>query len=216
MSGIIWLSLVVVGLLAVGIYQVLDRLGLFEGAPPDISPGRLNGLLHQFLETEVEDLVANRDGRLSPSQQQKMQTMYQKSGSGLGCTLVMIFGSLLFFLGMIIFGEGGEIWALIQREPLIGLIYAAVIAIFVAAGLGSYIYQRLTMGALGDQPVQAIEGRVRLRKRYAKGTYYTVSVGRRTFYVTLQQYKGFVSGATYRLYYIPFYSTYMLISAESV
>jgi hypothetical protein len=216
MSGFIWIAIVAVGLLAAGIYSLFDRFGMFEGPPPEQSPAQLNAQLFQPLEMTLADLVANRNGRISPAQQQKLQTFTQQGSKNLGCSLVMILAFVFIFIGIIFFSEGGAIITMIQRQPVIGLAYAAVLGVVILVGVGSTLWYRLILRNLGQQKLRAVEGRIRLYVRNMRGTHYIVSVKRYNFYVTKEQYDGFVSGGTYRIYYIPFYTTIMLISAEAI
>jgi hypothetical protein len=213
MTIFIWILLGFAGFVSANIFLFFS---LFRSTPPVQSTAELNRLLQQQLDFNAEDLVANRNGRLSPAQLQKLQTTYPQQ-SHLGCGVAVTILPILFFLAALFLGEGRTMMAQLLRQPTTLLIYAALIGLVISVGIGSLLYQHVTLRPYSEQTVQPIQGKVRLRIIAIRGTHYHVSIRRRTFYVTQQQYSGFVSGATYRIYYIPYYtSSYIIVSAEAI
>lgn len=200
-------------LLAGGIYRFLDEQALFATLPA-LSPDQLGTALMQALEFGQEDLWENKNGRISPTQQQKLTTLYQSSWGMAGCSTLfglLTLGGIALF---VIFSPDPGLRRVIQQLPALGVVYAGIFGVMLFATINGFVQYVLRARNLPNQPVYVAEGKVKLSETYSRyGTICTIRIGWKNLYVTQQQLQGFWHGGRYRIYYLKYYSP-ILLSAE--
>lgn len=200
-------------LLAGGIYRFLDEQALFATSPT-LSSEQLNIALMQALEFGAEDLLENKNGRISPTQQQKLTTLYQSSWGMAGCSTLfglLALGGIALF---VIFSPDPGLRRVIQQLPALGVVYAGIFGVMLFVTINGFVQYVLRARNLPNQPVYVAEGKVKLSETYSRyGTICTIRIGWKNLYVTQQQLQGFWHGGRYRIYYLKYYSP-ILLSAE--
>jgi hypothetical protein len=177
------------------------------------SPATLR-LLHAF-SCSIDDLVANRHGLLTPAQQHRI-AQYIAIGSWSSRLALFVFlGSVAFFFIGAPFLMQEETIPRQILPYLVGtaLVVLALVGVFVGIGLRR-------VQTLRRAQIREIEGTVRRTTkqfRHGRWTAYYLWVGPMRFQLTSeQQYKVFVEGSTYRIYYIHYPPTHVIMSLEVV
>lgn len=163
----------------------------------------------------LDDLVANRRGSLTPRQQQLLARQIRIGSWSSGLAALMIVVSLAFFLvGAPLLIMDGPIPP--QALPYFvgtAVVVLAIVSVFI--GIGIRRVQRLRKAQ-----ISVIEGPIRCSTRQIKGgrwTAYYLWIGRLRFQLaTQQQYKAVAEGTSYRIYYIHYPPTQMILSIEEL
>lgn len=169
-------------------------------------------LSHAFAFS-ADDLAANRAGALTPSQQQRIARQAAIGSASSRLAVLAFVGSAAFFiLGAPFLISDGTVP--VQALPALGataLMLLGVVGLFVSIGL-----RRIR--SLRQAQVSTATGVVRRTTRqfrHGRWTARYVWVGHVRFQVTTeQQYAAFVEGGTYRVYYIQYPPTQLILSVE--
>ena len=174
-----------------------------------------NARLLQVFAASLDDLVANRRGSLTPRQQQILARHIAIGSWSSRLAILVFLGSLAFFL------IGAPL--LIKEEsvpqqvlPALGatvVVVLGIVGVFVGIGM-----RRLR--TLRRANISVIEGPIRRTTkhiRHGRWTAYYLWIGRMRFQLlSEQQYKVFVEGRSYRIYYILYPPTQLILSLEEV
>jgi hypothetical protein len=162
-----------------------------------LPPYELTRVFH-FTE---EDLLANREGRLSARQAEKLRAQRQVSNRGFWIYLLIVFGVIGFF----ILREPGFLRPMVLLSwGAAAVIGIGIFALFILPWMNRYNNE------WKQGRVSSAEGTGKLGKSYVRGgTIYFIRIGRQTFYITregyeyLRQYQE-PHNPVYRVYYTPF------------
>jgi hypothetical protein len=183
-------------------------------------------IMPEFTFTAL-DVEANRQGRLTPDQQQKIEQgrqFLQKQRRGTRWFYVLFFPGLILIGFVMEASRTGE--AFLTLLPRIGLslllIALCLIPLFLIAGFWTFMKE----ADVRRQRVSAFEGEavVESKERRARYTRYMTheltlrgKLGKRTFYFPNQESLAhFENGKCYRVYYIRFTPFDIVLSMESV
>jgi hypothetical protein len=194
-----------------------------------------NAALIQALNFTIEDLVMNRQGRLSPAQMQAEQARHDllatnlQKAAGRG-PWVMIYGVVLVVILAVLFFVTG-LYQIVQTSlgsltwPVLGGVALVVLLVLLIMPI-SYQRQARRYQAQAAVPfvlpvVQTVAGALRTHtdrgdaEYHSSDTYYVIVEGTR-IRTTKKGMQAFKKGQTYRLYYVGAGKALRLISAESL
>lgn len=171
--------------------------------------------LLQVFAWSMDDLVANRRGSLTPRQQQILARHIAIGSWSSRLAMLVFLGSVAFFI------IGAPV--LIQEEsvpqqvlPALGatvVVVLGIVGVFVGIGM-----RRLR--TLRRANISVIEGPMRRATKHIRNgrwtAYYLWVGGMRFQLMSEQQYKVFVEGRSYRIYYILYPPTQLILSLEEV
>lgn len=199
------------GLLPGAVYRVfyLEESGLVLSAeevfPPSPAQVRaaLNEILAQANGFSAEDLAANRNGEVTPSQ--RIKPLAQLIIGAVSSLVALAFGSFFYFQIVPEIEDSAALFMLV--------VPALILAVFFLFGGWMVLSSLLDMSF---PSVASIEGKARKQKHTSGGrsrstTYYYV-IGEERFQVSRRAYNALVEGLPYRIYYLP--RTRKLVSIE--
>lgn len=152
----------------------------------------------------ADDLAANREGRLSETQRDRLQRAYRR----------------LFWIGIggiIVIGLGAAVLIFIaqQNNSSILFLIGVVLTIVNAAIVGLLVQNRLRSQSDRSQPVRVQEGIIHRTLRISGRTpTYILRIGGEQVIVNKPAFNAFIEGAVYRLYRTA--GSKALLSAELV
>lgn len=184
-------------------------------------------MIYEF-EFDTEDLRANREGRLTPYQQQRVDAIHQTRQQGARRTVIafLIFIPILLGVGLLNeyleAEEANFIDFLEVQLPIIGMMSGIFAVILGISAASQYVVSR---AARQHRIIQA-EGRAHLinlqsnwHRRYPR---YELHLRRSGLnhsifrFTNARPLRYFREGERYRVYYIPYYPLPMLLSAEVI
>ena len=161
----------------------------------------LNQRLKQTIRFTEEDLVANRNGQLSPSQQIQLRTQREAySGMAWGCGLVGVL-ILCMMVTLAVLPPKSDSSELLPALLFVGCF--VVIGLMIQTGFTKDMQNSTVMSARGPVKKQSSGGR----------SYYIVS-DLTSIQVSREVYDAFVEGLPYVLYYTP--NSMTLVAAEYI
>lgn len=193
--------------------------------------------LERAIDFTPEDLQANQRGEISPHQKEKLSDLNKQSQRPPSSSLSFSPVFWILLLGLLVLGSGlGFLYIASTPHPVFSApallsVLAFIVFVIVVARMSSSQNQRYILRNLDNAPLQSEEGVVSLknifRSRYSRprpGTYIITINGRRlwlghTFdnpWLADREYKGFWSGASYRIYYVQTRFAVFLLSAELI
>jgi vacuolar-type H+-ATPase subunit I/STV1 len=157
--------------------------------------------LMRVLQFDREDLLCNREGRLSARQAEKLRSQQQVSNRGFWIYLLVVFGAI----GVSMAREP------ISLSPMVlmswgaaGVIGIVIIAFIIIPWMNRYNNE------WKQGRVSSAEGTGKLGKSYVRGgTVYFIRIGRQSFYIAREGYEYLKRyqephNPVYRVYYTPF------------
>ncbi|UCE26057.1 MAG: hypothetical protein JSW52_06740 [Candidatus Coatesbacteria bacterium] len=172
-----------------------------------------NRLASVFNFTE-DDLAANLQGYLTPTQKKVLAETRRARGCGARIAYIIMAGSVVIFV--VAFVLGGGLNAPLSTGALTA--YAVAISVFIGIFLLSMAYSRVLSRDLRTGKISVAEGPARRRtKEYRLGTAFFVKIGRRRFQLAYpEQFAAFDEGTYYRIYYVKNPPLHLILSIETV
>ena len=170
--------------------------------------------LRQAFDFNVEDLAANREGRLTLHQNELIRGQLRLARASSFIALLVVFGSVFLFVAMAVFANQGPIPK--QAIPyLIGtaLLFFAIVGLFTVIGL-----RRLR--DLRAEKISTVHGPIHLitkRFKHGRWTGYYAQVSDIRFQLTSEaQFKALVDDNAYQIYFIHYPPTQVILSLEEI
>lgn len=174
-----------------------------------------NARLLQAFAYSMDDIVANRRGSLTTRQQEIIARHIAIGSWSSRLAILMFLGSAAFFLIGAPFLINEESVPQQVLPYLVGtaLVLLVIVGVFVGIGLRR-------VRTLRQAHISVIEGTIRCTMKHFKHgrwtAYYGWIEGIRFQLTTEQQYKVLVEGKTYRIYYIHYPPTHLILSIEEL
>lgn len=197
-----------------------------EVPPPDV----LYQQVVQALQLTEADVVANRAGRLSPSQQAELGYMMQNSAKSMLIIggLVLVVAVVGFGLRLSTMGDGDSLIDFISEHPIVLVGIGGTLLLYVL--MMALAFVRARQFDIENVAVKSVDGKVKMRVQKLRGVQgavvkaggvstrsVMVQVGRKRIYSTNPAVeKAFVKGGLYRVYYIKTGSVGYFVSAEAL
>lgn len=179
----------------------------------DLSSKATTALLRAF-SSNLEEVEENRKGTITPRQRTLLDEHIRIGGCGTRAAIFAFIGSGAFLVALpYLMGESEE--AAPAMPWIIGtaLLLIGIGGIFIAIG-------KRRLNRLRNPEIRVAEGRVEKRIKEigrARWKAFHARIGSEQFQLTTeQQYEAFVDGASYRVFYIHYPPTHIILSAESV
>ena len=180
------------------------------------------------LDFDATDLQANREGRLTPRQRERVESIHASRQRGARWTLIAFLIFIPALLGVGLLNEyrqsnGVDISTFVQTQlPILGIM-AGLFAVMLGISAFSQI---LVSGSARRQRITTAEGQAHIvnlegnwKRRYAR---YELHLRRSALnrtvirFTTPHSLRYFQEGRRYRLYYIPYYPLPIVLSAEEI
>lgn len=159
----------------------------------------LNQVLRETFHFSGNDLLANRQGQLSPRQQARQQA----TGAGIKLAVAAFMIVLLGTIGLIVvFSLGsGATQSLAERDSLISFAIAGVVIALIA--VVSYFSSRKQIAATASKTIQIAEGELQHGKMRPDSGHFEIKIGgHKIRLLTPTQLDAFQVGTPYRIYYL--------------
>ena len=170
--------------------------------------------LRQAFDFNVEDLAANREGRLTLHQKELVRGQLKVARTSSFIALLVVFGSVFLFVAIAVFANQGPI----PKQAIPYLIGTALL-FFAIVGLVTFIGLR-RLRDLRAEKISTIQGPVRLAtKRFNHGrwTGYYAQIRNIRFQLTSEaQFKALVDDNAYQIYFIQYPPTQVILSLEEI
>ena len=199
-----------------------------------MSMQQANAALMRALNFTPEDLAANRQGKLTPAQRERLKISVAQGmriGYGVAAIVIVIVVAVCVF---VVLGSQGVVpmpasfEGLGENAPLIVGVMGVILVFYVIMLLVSTARSRGMTS--GSAKVRALTGKVKtstlsLRGRNAaiasaggaSAVSYVIQIGREKVYTTDETaYRAFEDGLTYRVYVVGSKPGYMMVSAEAI
>ena len=161
-----------------------------------------------------EDLAANKQGKLTTRQKKTLDQHIRISRFSSGLAVFAALASIIVMAGVLVFIPQGS--AIKQAAPYLAgtaFVFFVIMSVFTFIGL-----RRLR--TLRNQEVDVIEGQIRLSAKsldYGTMKAHYARIGKMRFQLTTQQQtKALVDGNEYRIYYIHYPPTHIILSVEEM
>jgi len=159
----------------------------------------LNEILRQTFQFSSNDLIANRDGQLSPKQQARQQAAGTSLKMGIAFFILVMLGTFAFFIFTSLFS--GTFTSLDDPDTKITLaIVVGVIGFIMAMG---YFSSRKHMATTRTKQIQKAEGEAQPGKIRPDAAHFELKIGRAKIrLLTEEQLQAFQAGTAYRVHYL--------------
>jgi hypothetical protein len=161
-----------------------------------------------------DDLAANRQGYLTPSQKKIIAETRRARGCGARLAYIIMAASFAFLVIAFVLSGGLEVS--LSRDALTA--YAVAASAFIGIFLAAMVYSRVRSRDLRSGKISVTEGPARRRtKEYKFGAAFYVKIGRHRFqFAYPDQFYAFEEGTRYRVYYVKNPPIDVILSAEAL
>ena len=168
--------------------------------------------LEGVFQFNADDLDSNSNGKLTARQQEMLKSYRKFSSCGTIAALVAIIGTIGILSGIVLLNTDSETSGMQQALPYIVGVFGFAFFLFIFFWLlGIYRSRYLRTPKIFDVTGKA---NPHLKKRQYHTEYY-VSIGKVRFQVTSKaQYDAIQSDQAYRVYYIHYPPTHVILSIE--
>lgn len=171
--------------------------------------------LLQAFGCSIDDLVANRRGSLTPRQQQILARHIAIGSWSSRLAMLVFLGTIAFFLigAPLLIGEESVPQQVLPALGATVVVVLGVVGAFVGIGVRRLRNLRRANICMIEGPIRRTTKHI----KHSRWTAYYLWVGRMRFQLmSEQQYKVFVDGRSYRIYYILYPPTQLILSLEEV
>lgn len=157
-----------------------------------------------------EDLLANRAGRLSNQQNERLDEYLSVAKKRSRFALIVGVGSVLIMFGIAFFVEPDQFP---QALPYLSIAAALYLVIFLAFMIVDFNRLR----RLDAREVQTVEGVAQLsskKLKHGRWTVYYVVVDKIQFQIHRDQFEAFQDGARYKVFFLNHPPTHWVLSVE--
>lgn len=157
-----------------------------------------------------DDLLANRAGRLSIRQNERVDEYVPIAQKRARFALIVGVGSVFILFGIAFFAEPNQF---LQALPYLSIAAAFYLLIFLAFLIVDFEKLR----RLGAREVQIAEGTAHLlskKLRHGRWTAYYVTIDNIKFQIQRDQFEMFQEGARYKIFFLNYPPTQWILSVE--
>lgn len=170
--------------------------------------------LSDIFQFDGDDLAQNRNGELTATQHKKLEAYRKTYRYGSILASIVMIGSIAVMAGIFIFNSDINSPTMQQALPFIAGTLGSVLLIFAFfVLLGRFRARHLRSGK-----ISVVTGSIKRSSKTLQhaGTAYYVTVGKTRFQVPTQaQYDAFQPDTSYRIYYVQYPPTHIILSVES-
>lgn len=170
--------------------------------------------LSDSFQFDADDLAQNRNGELTAAQHKKLEAYRKTYRCGSILAGISIVGSIAVMAGIFIFNSDINSPAMQQALPFIAVTFGSVLLIFVFF----ILLDRFRARHLRSGKISVVTGSIKRSSKTLQhaGTAYYVTVGKTRFQVpTKAQYDVFQPDTSYRVYYVQYPPTHIILSVEN-
>ena len=174
----------------------------------------MTGQLKQAFAFSAEELTANQQGLLTTRQKRMVAEQIRRARTSSWLAMLAVFGSLLIFVGLAFFREQGPI-----PPQAIPFLAGTAVALLSIVGVFTFIgFRRLR--TLQREKISVAEGRVQLTTksfRHGRWTGYYATIDDLRFQLpTKRQFEALTDGHRYRIYFLYYLPTHLILSVEEI
>lgn len=159
----------------------------------------LNQVLRETFHFSSNDLLANRQGRLSPLQQARQQATGVGIKLGVAVFIFVLLGSIGLIVAFSV--DTGPTKSASNQDFLTNLIIASIVIGLII--LVSYFSSRKHIATTQSKTIQIAEGEVQHGKMRPDSAHFEIKIGNNKIrLLTYEQLEAFQVGTAYRIYYL--------------
>ncbi|MCB9451893.1 MAG: hypothetical protein H6672_10665 [Anaerolineaceae bacterium] len=178
-----------------------------------------NQQLQNALNFTTEDLMMNRNGTLTESQQSRLKQTQgcQRISTMLSLVMVIvIFGGIAAFYAFLM-PNREEFTAMLSQSPEAGPLVIAVMVVVLLLIGGSFLRTLGRTRRLNRGEISSVTGNAKVKRLHSKyGDSGRIKIGREKFLVTEDVLNGFEQDGVYCVYYIKNPPMHHILSAEAM